>query len=100
MPTRRELGEDIFQSSKVFVDSIEQACKESGDLISALSVNYRKEQNLGEVGEVAAGKRKGRTTSDEITLFKSVGIAVEDVIAAQTVFMSAQRKNLGTNLKL
>ena len=47
---------------------------------------------IGEIGEVIAGTRLGRQTAEEVTLFKSVGVAVEDVVAADMVYRSEQAK--------
>ena len=100
MPSRHELDVALFRRSKVFVDSIEQATKESGDLIEAMSRGYKVDEISGEIGEVIAGKNAGRTTPQQITLFKSVGIAVEDVAAANTIYKSALRENAGIEIKL
>ena len=101
MPSRRELDVALFRRSKVFVDSIEQATKESGDLIEAMSRgSYKVDEISGEIGEVIAGKKAGRTNAQQITLFKSVGIAVEDVAAANTIYKSALRESAGIEIKL
>lgn len=101
MPSRRELDTALFRRSKVFVDSIEQATKESGDMIEALATgSYKVDEISGEIGEVIAGKKSGRTNAQEITLFKSVGIAVEDVAVAYTIYKSALRHRAGIEIKL
>lgn len=101
MPSRQELDVALFRRSKVFVDSIEQATKESGDLIEAMSRgSYKVDEISGEIGEVIAGKKAGRTSTQQITLFKSVGIAVEDVAAANTIYKSALRESAGIEIKL
>ncbi len=78
-PDWRELDDDLVTRARVFVDSREAACKESGDVIAAGNV-------VGEIGEVVAGKKPGRLNPEEITLFKSVGVAVEDVVSAALVY--------------
>jgi ornithine cyclodeaminase/alanine dehydrogenase-like protein (mu-crystallin family) len=60
------------------VESREPALKESGDVIAA-------DKELVEIGEVIAGKRRGRKSADQITLFKSVGVAIEDIVTAELV---------------
>jgi ornithine cyclodeaminase/alanine dehydrogenase-like protein (mu-crystallin family) len=64
--------------ARVFVDSREAALRESGDVIAARS-------EVAEIGAVVAGTAPGRRNAQEITLFKSVGVAVEDVAAASLV---------------
>jgi len=78
-PDWRELDDDLVTRARVFVDSREAATKESGDVIAAREV-------VGEIGEVVSGKKPGRTNAAEITVFKSVGVAVEDVASAALVY--------------
>jgi ornithine cyclodeaminase/alanine dehydrogenase-like protein (mu-crystallin family) len=77
-PDWRELDDDLVTRARVFVDSREAAQRESGDVIAATSA-------VTEIGAVVAGVAPGRRTAQEITLFKSVGVAVEDVTAASLV---------------
>jgi len=77
-PEWRELDDDLVTRARVFVDSREAAQRESGDVIAAKS-------ELTEIGAVVAGTSPGRRNAEEITLFKSVGVAVEDVAAAALV---------------
>ncbi len=96
MPTRRELDVNTLKRSKVIVDSLEQAPKESGDLLEPVSTGeYSVEQIHGEIGEIISGKKMGRECESEITLFKSVGIAVEDVAAAQHIYRLALKSGAG-----
>jgi len=81
-PDWRELDDEVVAKSETYVDSIEAASIESGDVIAAKKVR-------GEIGEVIAGKKAGRQSKDEITLYKSVGIAVEDVAAADLAYRRA-----------
>ncbi len=78
-PDWRELDDEVLRRAKVYVDSREAAMTESGDVIAAGEV-------VAEIGEVAAGKRPGRVSEEEVTLFKSLGLAVEDVAAAELVY--------------
>src|SRR2546425_3354106 len=77
-PDWRELDDDLVTTARIFVDSREAALRESGDVIAARS-------EVTEIGAVVAGVAPGRRTAQEITLFKSVGVAVEDVVAAALV---------------
>jgi thiomorpholine-carboxylate dehydrogenase len=77
-PEWRELDDDLVKTARIFVDSREAALRESGDVIAAQS-------EVTEIGAVVAGTAPGRRSAQEITLFKSVGVAVEDVAAAALV---------------
>jgi ornithine cyclodeaminase/alanine dehydrogenase-like protein (mu-crystallin family) len=77
-PDWRELDDTLVTTAHVFVDSREAALRESGDVIAAKS-------EVTEIGAVVAGTAPGRRNDTEITLFKSVGVAVEDVAAAALV---------------
>jgi ornithine cyclodeaminase/alanine dehydrogenase-like protein (mu-crystallin family) len=85
-PTWRELDDDVLNMSKIYVESRESAMVESGDLIAAGKV-------FAEIGEVVSGKMPARQTDDEITLFKSLGIAVEDIAAADLVYRKATQSS-------
>ena len=77
-PEWRELDDDLVTTARLFVDSREAALRESGDVIAARS-------EVTEIGAVVAGVAPGRRNDQEITLFKSVGVAVEDVAGAALV---------------
>jgi len=77
-PDWRELDDDLVTTARVFVDSREAALRESGDVIASRS-------EVIEIGAVVAGADPGRRSAEELTLFKSVGVAVEDVTAAALV---------------
>ena len=81
-PNWRELDDDVLRRSRIYVESREAAGEESGDVIAS-------EKILTELGEVIAGSQPGRQTADEITLYKSVGVAIEDVVAADLVYRRA-----------
>jgi ornithine cyclodeaminase/alanine dehydrogenase-like protein (mu-crystallin family) len=84
-PDWRELDDDLVTTARVFVDSREAALRESGDVIAARS-------EVTEIGAVVAGVAPGRRNDQEITLFKSVGVAVEDVAAAALVLGAGSRE--------
>lgn len=83
-PEWRELDDDLVTTARIFVDSREAALHESGDVIAARS-------EVTEIGAVVAGVDPGRRSAEEITLFKSVGVAVEDVAAAALVLQQPAR---------
>ena len=78
-PNWRELDDELVNQARLYVDSREAALKESGDVIAAGDV-------FAEIGEVVAGVKPGRESSAELTLFKSVGVAVEDVVTADLIY--------------
>ena len=78
-PDWRELDDALVDNARVFVDSREAATREAGDVIAAREI-------AAEIGEVVAGTSAGRRSESEITVFKSVGLAVEDVVAAEIVY--------------
>jgi alanine dehydrogenase len=81
-PDWRELDDEVLQRAWIYVDSREAAMKESGDVIAAGEI-------FAEIGEVAAGTKPGRRSGEEVTLFKSLGLAVEDVATAELVYHKA-----------
>ncbi len=93
-PDWRELDDDAVRAGPLVVDSREAAVRESGDVIAA-GAAAADGAGPAEVGEVASGARAGRTHDDEITLFKSVGIATEDLAAAALVL--AQHRTSATS---
>jgi alanine dehydrogenase len=84
-PNWRELDDETLRKARIYVDSREAAMKESGDIIAAGEI-------FAEIGEVVAGTKRARESEEEITLFKSVGVAVEDVVAAELVYRKATTK--------
>jgi ornithine cyclodeaminase/alanine dehydrogenase-like protein (mu-crystallin family) len=94
---RREIPTELVRRADLIgVDSIEQARMESGDLIMALEEKDWSSPRIVELKDVVAGRAQARTTPDQITLFKSVGLAVEDVIAAGFVYERAQQQGIGS----
>jgi ornithine cyclodeaminase/alanine dehydrogenase-like protein (mu-crystallin family) len=83
-PTWRELDDEALGKSRLYVESREAATRESGDVIAAGQV-------FAEIGEVVRGVKPGRQSAGEITLFKSVGVAVEDVVTADLVYRKARK---------
>ena len=81
-PDWRELDDEVLRRARVYVDSREAAMKESGDVIAAGEI-------FAEVGEVVSGAKPGRQSDEEVTLFKSLGLAVEDVATAELVHRKA-----------
>ena len=96
---RREVGEDVLRvSSPIVVDSRESALKEAGDLLPALEKGRLSERVLVELGEVIIGRHPGRSTPQEITLFESQGMAIQDLSLAVRVEALARERGLGIEL--
>lgn len=100
-PDQREMAPDLVAHGRLFVDSRAAALVESGDVVQGIREKRFDEAHLaGELGEVVLGRVEGRRTDDEITIFKSLGMAVEDVMAADLVFRKAAETGAGTELTL
>ena len=97
----RELDDAaVGRCAFVATDSIEQAKEESGDLVEPMKRGLITWDHVHEIGEVVAGKVKGRTTADDITLFKSHGMAIEDVAVAAFVYERARDQRIGKPISL
>lgn len=100
-PHMQEVDEVTVQYSKIVVDSLQSCLAEAGDLIIPLQKNIISKLDIhGELGAIVNGKIPGRETRDEITFFKSVGVAVQDAAAAAAVLRAAEAQNLGTLVTL
>ncbi len=101
MPTRREVdGRTLARAGTIAVDSIEQARKEAGDLIQGLSDRAGGWDSLVELHEIVAGSRPGRNGANEITIFKSCGIALWDIAAAAVIYREAIEKRIGKEIAM
>jgi ornithine cyclodeaminase len=95
-PEMQEVPAETLQRAKIFIDSRSAALEEAGDLIQPIRAGLFDESHIcGELGEVVLGKIPGRQTPEEITYFKSVGIAVQDAMAAQVALNNARKMNIG-----
>lgn len=93
---KQELDPRLLASSKVVADILAQ-CVEIGDLHHAISEGVMMTTEVhAELGEVVAGKKPGRTSEEEITIFDSTGTALEDVAAAAMVYERAAQQNVGS----
>jgi alanine dehydrogenase len=83
-PAMREADDDVFRRGRIFVDTRESACREAGDIVQPLRDGVLSEDDIaGDLFELTRGARGGRRYHDQITVFKSVGTALEDLAAAQ-----------------
>jgi alanine dehydrogenase len=100
-PDLREIDGATLKKARVIVDSREAIMAECGDILLALKEGSISEADIhGEIGEVLAGTKAGRVSAEEITLYKSVGIAIQDVATAQLVYRKALERNVGTHVDI
>lgn len=101
LPHARELDTDAVRRARLYVDRRESALAEAGDfLIPKREGAIGDDHIVGEIGELLLGRIDGRRSTDEITVFKSLGLAVEDVAAAWHVYHRATAAGVGTRVEL
>ena len=100
-PDQREMAPELVARGRLFVDSRAAALVESGDVVQGINEQrFDASHVAGELGEVVLGRVPGRQTPGQITIFKSLGMAVEDVVAADLVLQKATETGAGTELTL
>jgi ornithine cyclodeaminase/alanine dehydrogenase-like protein (mu-crystallin family) len=100
-PDMIEIPHKTIARAKVVVDQRQGCLAEAGDLLQPIQQGLLSEDHIhGELGDVVTGKIASRENEDEITVFKSVGVAVQDLISADLVLKKAQEKGVGTHLQL
>lgn len=93
----REIDSATMAASSFFVDRRESTVNESGDYLMALKEGAIGPDHIrAEVGELLLGRAPGRTSAEQITLFKSLGLAIEDLASAQFLYREAERRGTGT----
>ncbi|HSL31933.1 MAG TPA: hypothetical protein VK900_22200 [Anaerolineales bacterium] len=98
-PEMQEVPAETLLRARIFVDSRSASLEEAGELIQPIRLGLFDESHIcGELGEVVLGQISGRQTPDEITYFKSVGIAVQDALAAQVALKNARARNIGKEI--
>jgi alanine dehydrogenase len=99
-PLKEELDPRILRRAKIVVDDIEQACH-SGEINVPLSKGIISRADIyAELGEIIAGKKVGRVTDSEITIFDSTGLAIQDIATAAVVYKRAREQGLGSEVEL
>jgi ornithine cyclodeaminase len=100
VPPFRELDSQAVERARVFVDNRECVLNEADDLRVPIAEGVvTPEHILGDLGELVTGKVRGRTTPADVTLFKSVGMAIEDAAAARELFSRAKARGRGTRVE-
>lgn len=97
LPTNRETDTALMVKARLFVDRRESTLAESGDFLIPKSEGAIDDSHIqAELGEVLLGQAAGRRSPDDITLFKSLGLAIEDLASAQLIYAKAQTLGIGT----
>jgi alanine dehydrogenase len=98
-PDFREVDEEVLRRSKIVADDIDAALSETGDFITPIKIGkFNQGEIYASLSDLALGRKPGRTGEDEITLFKSVGLALEDVAAAKYVYDKAMDAGIGRSI--
>ncbi len=101
LPTNRELSSSAIARGSVFVDQRQAALAEAGDFLLARQEGVVEDRDIeGEIGEVLLSRVSGRRDNAQITIFKSVGLGVEDVALANCLFERARKVGVGTKIAL
>ncbi|MFQ5904565.1 MAG: ornithine cyclodeaminase family protein, partial [Candidatus Binatia bacterium] len=100
-PDLREIDAATLSRAKIVVDSRAAIMAECGDILLAIKEGAIAEEHIyAEIGEILAGKKPGRRNDKDITLYKSVGIAVQDVAAARLVYQRALDHKAGVRVEM
>jgi ornithine cyclodeaminase/alanine dehydrogenase-like protein (mu-crystallin family) len=99
LPTNRETDTALMVKARLFVDRRESTLAESGDFLIPKSEGAIDDSHIqAELGEVLLGQAAGRRSADDITLFKSLGLAIEDLASAQLIYVKAQSLGIGSKV--
>lgn len=97
-PQAREVDTALIEKSKVVCDSSQACLQEAGELLIPIQEGAFSPQDVyGELGELVTGVKEGREEEEEITFFKTVGLAIQDIATAKTIYQAAKEKDLGAH---
>lgn len=99
-PQMREIDPVLASRARVFVDDRVAALEEAGELLTAIELGHTRAEDWTLLGDVIAGRSAGREWAEEVTWFKSVGHAAQDVTAAAAVLQVARKRGLGSTVQL
>ena len=95
-PEARELGSDLVSGASVYVDSMDAAMEEAGDILIPIKEGRMTRESVrGEMADLVSGKLRGRTSDSEVTIFKAVGLAFEDNAVGWMLYDRAVRSGVG-----
>jgi len=96
-PHAREVDTATIRDAALFVDRRESALNEAGDILIPMQEGVVGAEHIrAEIGELVIGSAEGRRNDEELTLFKSLGLAIEDLVAAEHILARAEAENVGT----
>jgi alanine dehydrogenase len=96
LPGKQELSADVFEGAKVVTDSTD-LCVKCGETRNAVEVGIVRPENIhAEIGEIILGKKPGRESRDEVTIFDTVGMSIQDNVTGVMLFNAALEKGIGT----
>ena len=100
-PQMQELDPRLIRDARVFLDQREQGLKESGDLIKPIRDGIIRESHIaGEIGDLLLDRIAGRESEDQITIFKSVGVAIQDYAVATDIYNDSLKQGFGLEFRL
>jgi ornithine cyclodeaminase/alanine dehydrogenase-like protein (mu-crystallin family) len=95
-PEAREVDDELVAKSRFFIDFLPSTMAQAGEFLHALQAGMITERHIaGEIGAVLDGKVEGRQTAQDITVYKSLGVAAQDIVTARAVFTLAEHAKLG-----
>jgi ornithine cyclodeaminase/alanine dehydrogenase-like protein (mu-crystallin family) len=98
---KQEIDADVVARCDVIAaDSVEQSKLEAGDLIQAFGGDASRWSAVRDLSQIVSGKLPGRTSRNQITLFKSNGIAIEDIVVAGRIYEMARQRKIGREIPL
>jgi ornithine cyclodeaminase len=101
IPSSREVDDDLVALSRYFVDYRGSALAQAGELLDAIKAGrVTADHILGEIGDVLSGTTPGRVGPDDVTVYKSLGVAAQDLVSALVVYRHALVRGLGTAAEL
>jgi ornithine cyclodeaminase len=101
IPSSREVDDDLVAMSRYFVDYRGSALAQAGELLDAIKAGRVTEAHiLGEIGDVLSGSAVGRAAPGDVTVYKSLGVAAQDLVGALVVYRHALERGLGTAAEL
>ncbi|MCK5147051.1 hypothetical protein KAR48_09865 [bacterium] len=100
-PTMRELHPEVVRSARVYLDDAAACLNESGDLVGLFATEEDRDRIVqGEIGAYLLNQIEGRVTPQDVTLFKSVGNAIQDFVVARKIYMKSKEEGFGRDIHL
>jgi ornithine cyclodeaminase/alanine dehydrogenase-like protein (mu-crystallin family) len=100
-PTTREVDSATLQrASKRVIDSRTDCLEQAGDFVIPIGEGVIGREQVSELGEVITGEKPAREREDEITVYKSIGVPIQDLVTAQAIAQRAAQLGLGTEIDI